>query len=68
MGSSHCDMLLRSNQNEWKPWLGQKGYRDIKYDYSIPGHNRDVIREYWTESVEMNRSYEVCYTVGMRGI
>ncbi len=68
MGTSHCDMLLRSNQNEWKPWLGQKGYRDIKYDYSIPGHNRDVIREYWTESVEMNRSYEVCYTVGMRGI
>lgn len=68
VGTSHCDMLLRSNQNEWDPWLQEKGYRDIKYDYSIAGENRRIIEEYWAESVEANRDYEVCYTVGMRGI
>lgn len=68
VGTSHCDMLLRSNQNEWHPWLAKKGYRDVAYDYSIPGHNREILREYWRESVEQNQDYEVCYTVGMRGI
>lgn len=88
VGTSHCDMLMRSNQNEWNPWLKKKGYRsdynavhsnkidasvneeceNIYYDYSIPGKNREVIREYWRESVEMNKDYEVCYTIGMRGV
>lgn len=68
VGTSHCDMLLRSNQNEWKPWLQKKGYNDTLYDYSIEGENRERIHEYWTESVENNKDYEVCYTVGMRGI
>lgn len=68
VGTSHCDMLLRSNQNEWKPWLQKKGYNDTVYDYSIEGRNREQIHEYWRESVETNRDYEVCYTVGMRGI
>lgn len=88
IGTTHCDMLMRSNQNEWTPWLDKKGYKSdydavhagklktsddkeretIYYDYSIPGRNREVIREYWRESVEMNKDYEVCYTVGMRGV
>lgn len=88
IGTSHCDMLMRSNQNEWTPWLDKKGYKSdynavhtgklktsadreretIYYDYSIPGKNRDIIREYWRESVEMNKDYEVCYTIGMRGV
>lgn len=68
VGTSHCDMLLRSNQNEWEPWIQQKGYSDLQYDYSIEGHNRERLREYWRESVEANRDYEVSYTVGMRGI
>lgn len=88
IGTSHCDMLMRSNQNEWTPWLAKKGYKSdynavhsgklktsddkehqaVYYDYSIPGKNREVIREYWRESVEMNKDYEVCYTIGMRGV
>lgn len=68
VGTSHCDMLLRSNQNEWQPWLEKKGYQDLAYDYSIPGKNRERLKEYWRESVEQNKNYEVCYTVGMRGI
>ncbi|MGY5486822.1 glycosyl hydrolase 115 family protein [Paenibacillus sp. ALE2] len=68
VGTSHCDMLLRSNQNEWGPWLAAKGYDDVSYDYSIEGRNREILQEYWRESVEKNKNYEVCYTVGMRGI
>lgn len=68
VGTSHCDMLLRSNQNEWLPWTKSKGYLDAVYDYSIEGKNREILKEYWRESVEKNKNYEVCFTMGMRGI
>lgn len=68
VGTSHCDMLLRSNQNEWEPWLLKKGYKGVSYDYSISGRNREILKEYWRESVEQNKDYEVGYTVGMRGV
>lgn len=68
VGTSHCDMLMRSNNREWKPWLQKKGYENIQYDFSIPGRNREALKEYWRESVEQNRDFEVCYTLGMRGI
>ncbi len=67
-GTSHCDMLMRSNNREWRPWLQRKGYTDIEYDFSIPGRNREALKEYWRESVEQNKDFEVCYTLGMRGI
>lgn len=68
LGTSHCDMLLRSNQNEWSPWIAAKGNNDAVYDYSIEGRNREILQEYWRESVEANRNYEVSFTMGMRGI
>lgn len=68
VGTSHCDMLMRSNNREWKPWLKKKGYEDAVYDFSIPGRNREILKEYWQESVEQNRDFEVSYTLGMRGI
>ncbi|MDE6518037.1 MAG: glycosyl hydrolase 115 family protein, partial [Acetatifactor sp.] len=68
VGTSHCDMLMRSNYREWKPWTEKKGYTNAVYDYSIEGRNREILKEYWRESVEQNRDYEVCYTLGMRGI
>jgi len=68
VGTSHCDMLMRSNNREWMPWLAKKGYSGAKYDYSIPGKNREILREYWRESVQQNKNFEVCYTLGMRGI
>ena len=68
VGTSHCDMLMRSNNREWKPWLAKKGYENVSYDYSIPGRNREILQEYWRESVEQNKDFEVCYTLGMRGI
>ena len=68
VGTSHCDMLMRSNNREWVPWIRKKGYTDAVYDYSIEGRNREILKEYWKESVEQNRDFEVCYTLGMRGI
>ncbi len=68
VGTSHCDMLMRSNNREWRPWLEKKGYKGVKYDYSIEGRNREILQEYWWESVEQNRDFEVSYTLGMRGI
>ncbi len=68
VGTSHCDMLMRSNNREWKPWLEKKGYTDVKYDFSIPGRNREILTEYWRESVEQNKDFEVSYTLGMRGV
>ena len=32
VGTSHCDMLMRSNNREWKPWIQKKGYTDAVYD------------------------------------
>ncbi len=68
VGTSHCDMLMRSNNREWVPWLKKKGYKDVEYDWSIPGKNRKILKEYWAESVDQNKDFEVSYTVGMRGI
>ena len=39
IGSSHCDMLLRSNEHEFEGWAA--------YDYSLPGRNRDELIEYY---------------------
>lgn len=68
VGTSHCDMLMRSNNCEWNQWVEKKGYEGLKYDFTIPGENRERLIEYWQESVEQNKDFEVCYTVGMRGI
>lgn len=67
IGSSHCDMLLRSNEHEFDPWVADQD-EAIVYDYSLPGRNRDKLLEYWRGSVEQNRDFEVTWTVGMRGI
>lgn len=67
VGTSHCDMLLRSNQHEFDPWVEKKGYAGLLYDYSLE-ENRPKLQEYWKESVEQNAAYEVSFTLGMRGI
>lgn len=67
IGTSHCDMLLRSNQHEFEPWAAAQP-EPVVYDYSIPGRNRELIGEYWRGSVQQNGGYEVSWTLGMRGI
>ncbi len=69
IGTSHCDMLLRNNLNEWSAF--QAEYRkehpevgEIEYDYTV---SPEIIREYWRRSVRANKDYEVQWTLGMRG-
>lgn len=46
VGTSHCDMLMPSNNREWHPWITRKGYTDAVYDYSLEGRNREILQEY----------------------
>lgn len=60
MGSSHCEQMLRNNEDEWK----KKGiYGDFNYVT-----NRRVMNDYWEERVRTNGKYENTYTLGLRGI
>lgn len=67
IGTSHCDMLLRSNVHEFTPWEAAQP-EPVVYDYSVTGRNQEKVREYWRESVVQNGAYDVTWTVGMRGI
>ncbi len=57
MGTSHHEPMLRAQQ-EWKrhgtgPW-----------NYAT---NAEVLRQFWAEGAERNKTYESIMTVGMRG-
>jgi hypothetical protein len=58
-GSSHVEMLLRTNSREWDPKT--RG----PYNWLI---NRQELIRYWTESVQKFGSYENLYTVGLRNM
>jgi len=56
-GSSHVEMLLRTNSREWDPKV--RG----PYNWLV---NRDEMIRYWTESVRKFGGFENLYTVGLR--
>lgn len=60
MGSSHCEQLLRNNEDEWKN-VGT--YGDFNYIT-----NRKTMQDYWETRVKTNGKYENTYTLGLRGI
>ena len=69
IGTSHCDMLLRNNLNEWdqfkSAYRAETGYTGtISYDYTVCP---EIVEEYWRRSVRANKDYEVQWTLGMRG-
>ncbi len=70
IGTSHCDMLMRNNLNEWSSFVSEykaahpEYQGEIVYDYTV---NPEIVREYWTISVRENKDYEVQWTLGMRG-
>ena len=76
MGNSHCEMLLRTNPTEWKPWCienaGKYGLTIINgndynasYDYTV---NPQAMNAYWEDAVARNYQFENLYTVGLRGV
>lgn len=56
-GSSHVEMLLRTNSREWDPKV--RG----PYNWLV---NRDEMIRYWTDAVRKFGRYENLYTVGLR--
>lgn len=60
MGSSHCEQMLRNNEDEWK---NAGIYGDFNYIT-----NRQTMIDYWEERVRTNGRYENTYTLGLRGI
>lgn len=60
MGSSHCEQMLRNNEDEWKN-AGTWG------DFNYITNRGNMIR-YWEERVQANGGYEKTYTLGLRGI
>ena len=60
MGSSHCEQMLRNNEDEWK---NAGIYGDFNYIT-----NRQTMIDYWEERVRTNGKYENTYTLGLRGI
>lgn len=60
MGSSHCEQMLRNNEDEWK---NAGIYGDFNYIT-----NRDTMIDYWETRVKANGEYENTYTLGLRGI
>lgn len=60
MGSSHCEQMLRNNEDEWKN-AGTWG------DFNFLTNHDNMIR-YWEERVQTNGKYENIYTLGLRGV
>lgn len=60
MGSSHCEQMLRNNEDEWK---NAGIYGDFNYIT-----NRETMIKYWEDRVKTNGRYENIYTLGLRGI
>ena len=60
MGSSHCEQMLRNNEDEWK---NAGIYGDFNYIT-----NRPTMLRYWEERLRTNGKYENTYTLGLRGI
>ena len=69
MGTSHCEQMLRNNEDEWKAVnqrakeRGEKGLGDFNYVT-----NRATMQKYWEDRVKTNGKYENTYTLGLRGI
>lgn len=65
-GTSHCDMLGRTNKHEWNSWCAEKGYNLTLKDWDYTVH-KDKMIEYWTEGVTRHKDSDVQWTVGLRG-
>ena len=58
-GSSHVEMLLRTNSREWDT--------KVRGPYNWLVNRQEMIR-YWTEAVRQFGGYENLYTVGLRNL
>lgn len=66
IGSTHCDMLHRSNTYEWQiGYETEYGTKPGEYRYD---NNRAQVQKYWEDRVREAKDFESMYTIGMRGV
>lgn len=66
IGSTHCDMMLRSNTFEWqKNYENEYCRKPNEYRYDT---NKAEVTKYWDDRVNGAKNYESMYTIGMRGV
>lgn len=73
MSSSHAELMLRSNVEEWRPFYERNkvaldivgtDYRDA-FDYSM---NKPALVQYWRERLVANARFESVIPLGLRGV
>ncbi|MDR0812168.1 MAG: glycosyl hydrolase 115 family protein, partial [Paludibacter sp.] len=66
LGGSHCDILLRDNEDEWRNnFTGEYGYSPGAYNWAT---NRQTLIRYWGDRIKQSRDNPAVYGIGMRGV
>ncbi len=75
MSASHCEMLQRNNEGEWRQWAADNAnkYNITKvdndwgksYDYTV---NAKAMNAYWEERVAECYRFENIFMIGLRGV
>ncbi len=67
LGSSHCEPMLRNNEDEWKRSFSSEYPGVTKGDWNWKT-NSSVIKTYWTDRVKQSKGIDAVFTMGMRGV
>jgi hypothetical protein len=66
LGGSHCDILLRDNEDEWRNnFITEYGHAPGDYNWRT---NRQTLIRYWGDRIKESRNNPAVYGIGMRGI
>lgn len=67
LGSSHCEPMLRNNEDEWKRNFRNEYPGVTKGDFNWKT-NSSVVKMYWTDRVKQSKGIDAVFTMGMRGV
>lgn len=67
LGGSHCDILLRDNEDEWRNNFATEYPGVTRGDYNWRT-NRNTLIRYWGDRIKESENNPAVYGIGMRGI
>ncbi|MDR1336129.1 MAG: glycosyl hydrolase 115 family protein, partial [Tannerella sp.] len=67
LGGSHCDILLRDNEDEWRNNFSIEYPGVSRGDYNWKTNRQNLIR-YWGDRIKESINNPAVYGIGMRGI
>jgi hypothetical protein len=67
LGGSHCDILLRDNEDEWRNNFATEYPGVTRGDYNW-NTNRNTLIRYWGDRIKESINNPAVYGIGMRGI